>query len=60
METASRVRIALAAALLEPDLFAGLARCLRPRAGPDAGGNVPLISPIPSTVAPNRYDLHER
>lgn len=29
-------------------------------AGLDAGGNVLLISPIPSTVAPNRYDLHER
>ena len=46
VETASRVRVAFAAAHPEAALFASLARCLQP-AGPRPPGHVPRYRPIP-------------
>jgi hypothetical protein len=49
VETASRVRLAFAAAHPEAALFASLARCLQP-AGPRPPGHVPRNHPILSTT----------
>jgi hypothetical protein len=46
-ETASRVRIALAACCPEAELFSSLARCYNPPA-PDPRGKCPRLSPYPN------------